>query len=762
MLGRNLVLAVLVACALAEGASAQVPAKIDFGRDVLPIFRQNCLGCHGTSQQMNGLRLDRRSSVMRVRRVVPGGVENSFLYKRLLGNSEYGPQMPPTGSLRPEQIDIIKKWIEQGADWPDSLANELDLPPLNPKAVAMVEALRSGDRQSFMNRVAEDPKLLNERGPEGSTPFMYAVLYSDGSTLERLLKQGADPNKHNDANATALMWAATDLEKTRVLLDHGAQVNVSSDDFRTPLTVAATRQGNAPVIKLLLDRGANPNPNPKPEMGSPLIQAGTAGGPEIMQLLIAHGADVKGSAEPLLVSAITNRCGKCLDIVVAKNPDRAAFTGALLETAALADVNTVRLLLDHGADVNAFDPFGRSPLMYAAVSDLLALDVVKLLIDRGADVNAKDRHRLSGDTDQTVLDIAKLHGNTPIVDLLVKAGANSTPQVAPALKSIRSNTVQAAIQRSVPLLQRSDADFTLNAGCVSCHNDSLPAMATSLARRSGFRVDEEVAAKQVRVNVSFLERFRDRLHQGVFLAQVNDNFGADILGYILIGLDAEHYKPDLNTDAVAMYMKMHQMTDGHWEIGRGDQRPPLCSLYIGQTVLAMRALQLFEPRTDKAAYEKSIQMAATWIAKAEPVTNDDRGWRLMGLAWAGKDKDATQKAMRELLAIQQADGGWSDIQPMGSTAYATGRALVALQTAGLSTFDPAYQRGVQFLLNTQQEDGSWYVKTRALGFQPYFDNGFPYAYDQWISAAGTSWATMALTLATQTATAASTRIARVR
>jgi squalene cyclase len=118
--------------------------------------------------------------------------------------------------------------------------------------------------------------------------------------------------------------------------------------------------------------------------------------------------------------------------------------------------------------------------------------------------------------------------------------------------------------------------------------------------------------------------------------------------------------------------------------------------------------------------------------------------------------------MRELLAIQHADGGWSDIQPMGSTAYATGRALVALQTAGLSTSDPAYQRGVQFLLNTQQEDGSWYVKTRALGFQPYFDNGFPYAYDQWISAAGTSWATMALTLATQTATTASTRIARVR
>ena len=54
-------------------------------------------------------------------------------------------------------------------------------------------------------------------------------------------------------------------------------------------------------------------------------------------------------------------------------------------------MNAVRLMLDHGADVNAVDPLGRTPLMYAAASDLLPLDVVKLLIERGADVNAKDR-----------------------------------------------------------------------------------------------------------------------------------------------------------------------------------------------------------------------------------------------------------------------------------------------------------------------------------------------------------------------------------
>jgi ankyrin repeat protein len=72
---------------------------------------------------------------------------------------------------------------------PDALANEADVPPLNSVAIEMVEKLRTGDRQSFLKLVAKNPQLLNARGPEGSTPFMYAVLYSDVATLAQLLKK---------------------------------------------------------------------------------------------------------------------------------------------------------------------------------------------------------------------------------------------------------------------------------------------------------------------------------------------------------------------------------------------------------------------------------------------------------------------------------------------------------------------------------------------------------------------------------------------
>jgi hypothetical protein len=219
-----------------------------------------------------------------------------------------------------------------------------------------------------------------------------------------------------------------------------------------------------------------------------------------------------------------------------------------------------------------------------------------------------------------------------------------------------------------------------------------------------------------------------------------------ILAYVLVGLDAEAYKADLSTDAVAMFIQSHQMADGHWA-GGPEARPPLCSDEIGQTVLAMRGMQLYAPPVDKAAFAKSIQLAATWIGEFQPTLTYDMAWWLQGLVWGGKSKEAILKARKDLLSAQRPDGGWSDMQTMESNAFTTGLAMIALQSSGLPVSDAAYQRGVQYLLKTQLEDGSWYVRTRAAGFQPYFDNGFPHGVDQWISAAASGFATTALTLA---------------
>src|SRR5437868_1575790 len=85
---------------------------------------------------------------------------------------------------------------------------------------------------------------------------------------------------------------------------------------------------------------------------------------------------------------------------------------------------------------------------------------------------------------------------------------------------------------------------------------------------------------------------------------------------------------------------------------------------------------------------------------------------------------------------------------MPSNAYATGQALVALHEAGaLSAGAAAYKRAVQYLLQTQLNDGSWHATTRATPAQPYFESGFPHGKDQFISIAASNWATMALIFA---------------
>ena len=96
------ILAILCAGSL---IAEQAPAKVDFGRDIQPLLREHCVECHGASQQMRGLRLDRRRDALPNRvgangaRIVPGDSARSVLFQRLTG-TQVGPQMPPAGFCR--------------------------------------------------------------------------------------------------------------------------------------------------------------------------------------------------------------------------------------------------------------------------------------------------------------------------------------------------------------------------------------------------------------------------------------------------------------------------------------------------------------------------------------------------------------------------------------------------------------------------------------------------------------------------------------
>ena len=96
--------------------------KVDYARDVRPILEKYCYDCHGPKQQFSGLRLDRKDSVQNGgfsgQIVIPGDAEGSRMFRMISGID--GMPMP-IGDPKPTRadIDVIRRWIDQGAKWPD-------------------------------------------------------------------------------------------------------------------------------------------------------------------------------------------------------------------------------------------------------------------------------------------------------------------------------------------------------------------------------------------------------------------------------------------------------------------------------------------------------------------------------------------------------------------------------------------------------------------------------------------------------------------
>jgi hypothetical protein len=301
----------------------------------------------------------------------------------------------------------------------------------------------------------------------------------------------------------------------------------------------------------------------------------------------------------------------------------------------------------------------------------------------------------------------------------------------------QTGAMKASIEKSIALLQTSGAQFTKVSGCYSCHHQLLPQMALGIARTRGLRIDEMAAQHQVDVTVGVLKRVYEQ-------ARANRDRLPDppiSVSYTLLGLAAGSYKPDEITDAMVHVIGAWQSDDGAFH-PLPSMRPPIESNSFTATALSLRAIQLYASGQDER-----IARASRWLRTATPRTTEERAMQLLGLAWAKAPADDIRRSAKALLAGQRQDGGWGQLPTLETDAYATGQALVALQTAGHAVTSAEYQRGVDFLLRTQFPDGSWLVRTRAYPFQPLRDSGFPHGRHQWISAAGTSWATMALSLA---------------
>jgi hypothetical protein len=121
-------------------------------------------------------------------------------------------------------------------------------------------------------------------------------------------------------------------------------------------------------------------------------------------------------------------------------------------------------------------------------------------------------------------------------------------------------------------------------------------------------------------------------------------------------------------------------------------------------------LQTYGADAKPDAVKDRVRRARAWLERTQPADTEDRAFRLWGLTYANAKPGEAAAVAKDLLATQRGDGGWSQVDTQESDAYATGSALVALHEAGgLATNDPAYRRGGAFLVNTQKDDGTWFV-----------------------------------------------------
>jgi ankyrin repeat protein len=714
-------------------------APVDFEKDVQPLLAQKCYSCHGDEVQQSGLRLDKRQNALRGGDygpvIIPGKSAESKLIRRLV-NGDGGLQMPPTGPLSDEEIGMLRAWIDQGAEFRIAVEDESAVQKPDPRVATFISAVRADNRRAVSKMLAENPGLVHARDAAGSTPLHHAAGFGSAAVMELLMAKGADANAGNKRKSTPLFWAIYDEAKVRLLLQHGANINARTTDGRTLIYQAASIDSGTSTLRLLLDKGVDPNVKTLTGM-TPLMAASARANLDAMRLLIARKADVNSrnaaGATALIAAAPTGNV-EAVRMLLEKGADpnlRNKRNDSALGDAATAGVaETVKLLLDRGAEVNVRDIRGYSPLLYAAGSDTMPAATVKMLLAKGADPNVK------GDG-ETALELAAKRGDSEVARLLgVPESTRKRLGVAPVPESAGGErSIAEAVRPALVLLEKQSYNFIRIGGCNSCHAQDLPSSAAALARDRGLPAPKSIPQLPQHMHVSNAERLMDL-----------NTFGIATLGWELFDFGMNHVPADQYTDAVVHYIKLMQTPAGNWSAFES-RRPPMSAGPYQAAALAIYALRHYGRAEEKADNARAIARAAAWLEAAKPVSTQDRAFHLMGLAWSGASADAISAAARALAATQRADGGWSQFSTMGSDAYATGEALYALNAAGnMPVTNAVYQRGVKYLLRTQAADGSWHVASRSIWVQPYFESGFPYGHDQWISAAGTSWATMALSL----------------
>jgi ankyrin repeat protein len=624
----------------------------------------------------------------------------------------------------------------------------------------LYSAIRANDLRQI-KVLLDEGASANAEGPDGVTPLMAAAEAGSTEAMKLLIDRKADVNAKNTFGSTALMLSVTDSKKVRLLLDHGADVNVAARSGRTALIVASFANPSAEVVRMLLGKGANVAVMDQRKV-TPMNAATFGNDTATVRLLLDASADVNTADTFIgltpLINASGNRNLEAVKLLLGKGANVNAVsktqdlpkiqTGTvefggwtpLLMAVPFGPTEMVKTLMDSGAKVNVQDYRGFSPLMLAAATDRANPEIVRLLLARNADKQPKTR------AGETVSDWAAKFGDAEVIRALGGAPKTEVANVRLSAESREARARQgeavgdarAAMQRSVSLLERTTTQFFGKANCFACHEQPAASFAVGAARSKGIAIDEKAANERWAQLTSALNV--TQLEGAAPLGAADNNL------YLAEALVRTGYAPDRKTDILAANLAAYQGGDGGWHLP-GYTRSPIQDNDFSRTAMAIRALKTYGTPGRAAEMKERIERAKQWLLHASPITTEDFDMRLSGIAAAGAPASDLRKLAEPILAKQQPDGGFAQRDGFASDAYGTGMTLWVLSNAGVvQPNSDVYRKGVKFLLGTQAADGSWHVSSRATKFQIYFESGFPYGHDQWISTMATGWASAALAL----------------
>ncbi|MCW3051269.1 MAG: Ankyrin, partial [Chthonomonadales bacterium] len=221
------------------------------------------------------------------------------------------------------------------------------------------------ERAAVILLLAKQGAKLEVRNKAGSTPMELALQADSLEALRALQQAGARWPTSQGPKSLLAAAQEDDLDGVRKLLAKGVNPNAADKFGYTPLMLAALR-GELEIVRALLLHGAKPDYRVKDENGillsTPLMLAAEGGHNDIVRLLLKHGANPK---IPL-----------------------ADYDWPLYEIVGKGHLQTLRIMLEAGMDVNAGEKAGRTPLM-RSVGLIGGAETVHLLLAKGAHVNGK-------------------------------------------------------------------------------------------------------------------------------------------------------------------------------------------------------------------------------------------------------------------------------------------------------------------------------------------------------------------------------------